>query len=58
MVMYIENELGKNAVEDINIPVDKIVKNKYNLAIDEPNCLVTPLKKIIIRYFSAATKNN
>lgn len=39
-----ENELGRNAVEEMNIPFDSTKKNKNNRAIDGPNWRRTPLQ--------------
>ncbi len=38
-----ENELGRNAVEEMNMPVERVMKKRKRRPIEGPYCLVTPL---------------
>jgi hypothetical protein len=42
--MYIQKLLGRNAVDDINIPALRIRNNRVILPVLAPKCLHIPLK--------------
>jgi len=43
-VMYIQKLLGRNAVDDINIPALRIRNNRVIFPVLAPKCLHIPLK--------------